>query len=145
VLAARINSYSGSTQTIWNNQVELSKSASLLDEQFAVSTRMAVMGINLILDRIGAEERIKGEDLSLLFDQWATFKSRPDFRELMLEWMLGVPLDQMPELPAKKEVGETDAESDNGDEGSAEAEPQDSPPCQENDVPEVPSENRASG
>lgn len=136
----------GAVQTIWNNQVELSKSVTLLDEQFAVSTRMSVMGINMILDRMEAEEQIKQEDIELLFQEWADFRARPDFRDLMLEWMLGVPLSELPPVPEPPtKEGEKDAKSDRGDQVSAEGESQDRPPCQKDDVPEVPCENQPSG
>jgi len=134
----------GSNQVIWGNQKELTKSQNLLDEQFAVSTRMAVMGLNLALEKIGAEERIEADDIETLFRDWAAFRSREDFRDHMMEWMLGVPLSKLPPPPAKKE-GEADAKSDLGNEEPEQERPQDGAAGQENDVPEVPQDDSASG
>ena len=137
----------GSNQTIWANQKELTKSQNLLDEQFAVSTRMAVMGINLLLEKTDSKERIEGSDIEVLFRDWAVFRARPDFREHMMEWMLGVPLSELPPppKPPEKEEGESDAKGDIGNENAEQKEPSDGSPGQEDDVPEVPQENCASG
>lgn len=134
----------GSNRTIWVNQKELIKSQNLLDEQFAVSTRMAVMGLNLILEKIDAEERVDAGDIEMLFKQWAEFRARPDFRNFMVEWMLGVALDKLPPPPEPKKEGEADA-SGNGNESPAEGITEDSTTGKENDVPEVQSEDRAAG
>lgn len=136
-----------SNQTIWNNQKELTKSQNLLDEQFAVSTRMAVMGINLLLEKVGAEERIEADDIETLFRDWAAYRARSDFREHMMEWMLGVPLDKLPpppEPPAKKE-GEADAQSDLRDEKSGQEQSESGTSGQEHDVPEVQPEDGSTG
>lgn len=136
-----------SIQTIFSNQKELGKSQSLLDEQFAVATRMSVMGLNLLFEKVGAEERVDSGDIEQLFKDWARFRSRPDFRDLMMEWMLGVALDKLPAPPepeAKKE-GEADAKSDNGDQVAEEGQPENGPVGEEDDVPEVQPEDRAAG
>jgi hypothetical protein len=134
-----------SIKTLYANQQELTKSQNLLDEQFAVSTRMAVMGINLLLEKVGAEERLDADDIAQLFRDWATFRSRPDFRNLMMEWMLGVALDKLPAPPepeAKK--GEVDAKGDDGNKVTEEGQSENSTAGQEDDVPEVQSEDRAA-
>jgi len=135
-----------SNQTIWANQKELTKSQNLLDEQFAVSTRMAVMGINLLLEKVGADERIEADDIETLFKDWASFRARPDFRDHMMEWMLGVALDKLPPPPEPQaKEGEADATSDHRDAVPSEELPEDTGEGQEHDVQEVPSEDRAAG
>jgi len=137
-----------SNQTIWANQKELTKSQNLLDEQFAVSTRMSVMGLNLLLEKAGAEERVDAEDIEKLFREWAVFRARPDFRNFMMEWMLGVALDKLPPPPEPEpeaKEGEADAQSDNGNTDPEEGVTEDSESSQANDVPEMQPEDRAAG
>src|SRR6185369_10114785 len=86
--------------TIWNNQKELSNSAELLDEQFAVSTRLAVANLNKLFEATGHPELKIGEkQIEDTFKDWAQFKKRVDFRDLMLEWTLGTPLSELPPEP----------------------------------------------
>src|SRR5687767_16022403 len=71
-----IKKLGGAQQVIWNNQKELSRSEELLDEQFAISTRMSVKSMNLILEKIGAEERITAKDIERLFRDWRSEERR---------------------------------------------------------------------
>ena len=148
-----------SQKVIFDNQKELSASEELLDEQFAVSTRMSIMGINFLSRRmeviatilgsaLGGEwqeaiqtegswdESIDADDIEKLFLDWATFRRRSDFRDHMTEWMLGVPLDKMPPEQTAKKEGDDDGESDSGDEGPGEGS-SGSAHDQENEVPQV--------
>lgn len=135
-----------SIKTVYSNQQELTKSQNLLDEQFAVSTRMSIMGINLLLEKVGADERIDADDIAQLFRDWATFRSRPDFRNLMTEWMLGVALDKLPAPPEPEaKEGEADATSGDGDKIVEEGQSKDGADGKEDYVPEVQPENRAAG
>lgn len=138
-----ITKIGGAQQVIWNNQKELSRSEELLDEQFAVSTRMAVKSMNLILEKIGAEERITAKDIERLFRDWAEFKKRPDRRNLMMEWFLGVELSAMPPLPATPAQGDQHAEGDHGNQDAQQGVAQDSGAGQADDVSVVPREDRA--
>jgi hypothetical protein len=148
-LDATIQVMAKSNQTIWANQKELTKSQNLLDEQFAVSTRMAVMGLNLVFEKMGVEERVDADDIEKLFRQWAEFRARPDFRNFMMEWMLGVALEKLPPPPEPepeaKEEGEANAQSDNGNTNPEEGVTEDSQSSQADDVPEVQPEDRAAG
>ena len=129
-----------SNQTIWNNQKELTKSEELLDEQFAVSTRMTIVSINHILEKMGATDRITDKDIEKLFRDWAQFRKRPDYREYMMEWFLGVALDKLPPSPAAeqaKKEGDPHVESDHGNQNAVEGQPQDDGPSKTANVPEV--------
>ena len=125
-----------SIEVIWANQKELSKSEELLDEQFAVSTRMTITNFNQLSLRwnqllthlfpgegpsvpMTPERRreliqmqIGYSDVNKLFADWAQFRQRSDYREYMREWFMGQELDTLPPPPAKKE-GEANA-SDSG-------------------------------
>jgi len=136
-----------SNKTIWDNQKELSKSEELLDEQFAVSTRMTIVAVNRILEKMGVDDRITEQDIGKLFKDWAQFRKRPDYREFMMEWFLGVALDKLPPPPvavqAKKE-GDSDGEGGDRNEGAGEGKSQDSGAGQAADVPEVQKEDGAA-
>lgn len=135
-----------SNQVIWNNQKELTKSEELLDEQFAVSTRMFIVTMNGLCAKLGFEERIDSEDVQSLFRDWATFKQRPDFRSLMMEWFLGVGLDKMPQLPAApaRTEGDVHVEGDHGDKVAVQEQPKDDGAGQTANVPQVQAEDGAS-
>lgn len=132
-----------SVQTMWRNQKELAKSEDLLDEQFAVSTRMMILSINTVLEKIGAEERIDAQDVEQMFRDWADFRKRPDYRSLMMEWFMGVALDKLPPPQEVNKEGEVHAEGDQGDEEAVSRQPQDSSLGQTDDVPELPSNDGA--
>jgi hypothetical protein len=89
--------------TIWQNQVELTKSADRLDEQFCVLARMSIVKINETMIRLSNDDVVDEKAIAKYFMDWATFKARPDFRKYMMEWFLGVPLDQLPPPPEVKE------------------------------------------
>jgi hypothetical protein len=134
-----------SNQTIWTNQKELTKSEELLDEQFAVSTRMSIVAVNSILEKMGVEDRITAADVGKLFKDWSLFRSRPDYREYMMEWFLGVALDKLPPPPepqAKKE-GAGNVEDDDGNKRASEGADEDSLDGQTANVSEVQKEDGA--
>lgn len=126
---------SNGNKTIWENQVELTKSSELLDEQFAVSTRLMVLSVNKVAEAAGMVDRIDADDIEAMFKLWAMFRSRSDFREYMLEWMLEPDLSTLPKPP--EPVGDQDAESDNGDEDLEEERSQNSTTSPQDDVPQV--------
>ena len=133
-----------SNQTIWENQKECAKSETLLDEQFAVSTRMTIVAVNHILTLMGhGDDCITEKDIEKLFKDWAAFHSRPDYREYMMEWFLGVAIDKLPPPPQQAKEGGSDAESDNRNQDVGEGLPEGGGPSQEADVPEVPKEDSA--
>lgn len=135
-----------SNQVIWNNQKELTRSETLLDEQFAVSTRMFIVTMNGLCQKLGFEERIDAEDVKQLFQDWATFRARPDYRNLMMAWFLGVALDKMPPLPPavpSKTEGDAHVESDHGNKDAGEEQPADARAGQTANVPEVQAEDGA--
>jgi hypothetical protein len=135
-----------SIKTVWDNQKELAKSSTLLDEQFAVSTRMTIVAVNHILEKIGqGDDKITEKDVEKLFKDWAQFRKRPDYRNFMMEWFLGVAIDKLPPPPepkAKKE-GDSNVKSDHGNQDAGQELAKDGEPGQENDVPEVPPEDGA--
>ena len=134
-----------SNQTIWANQKELARSEELLDEQFAVSTRMSIMAVNGILEKMGSTERITEKDVETLFKDWARFRKRPDYRKYMMDWFLGADIDKLPPPPepqAKKE-GDSNVEGDHGNQNPVEGLSQDSSPSQADDVPEVQAKDSA--
>ena len=98
---AKLRALGDTLTTMWNNQVELSKSETRLDEQFCVLARLSIRMLNDILVRIGSEDLITEKVIETAFKEWATFKERSDFREFMVEWFLGKPLSELP--PAKEE------------------------------------------
>lgn len=125
-----------------DNQKELAGSANKLDEQFAVSTRMSIIGINALAMKQKDIGLITEEDLEQLFLDWAAFRGRSDFRDLMTEWMLGVPLGKLPPPPVETE-GEADAQGDHGDESPQQELTEDSSVREEDDVPKVQPEDGA--
>lgn len=107
--------------TIWANQRELTKSEALLDEQFAVLTRLSVISLNMIVVKhnlamsmvamaMGKDSvdelmlpEVEYDDINVLFAQWAEFRSRPDFREHMRTWFMGGDLNSLPPPPEPPE------------------------------------------
>jgi hypothetical protein len=138
-----------SNKTIWDNQKELSKSEELLDEQFAVSTRMMITAVNGIISALAPgvnnPAQITSKDVATVFRDWAAFRKRPDYRNFMMEWFLGVALDKLPPPPVAQATKEGDvhAEGDHGNPVAAEVQPQDSGDGKAPDVPEVQKEDGA--
>lgn len=133
----------GSIQTIWSNQKECAKSETLLDEQFAISTRMSIVAVNHILTLMGHGDDCIGEkDIEKLFKDWAEFHSRPDYKDFMMEWFLGVAIDKLPPPPQQQaKEGGSNAENDHGNEDAGEGPREDRSPSQTHDVPEVQKED----
>jgi len=104
-----------SLEIIWRNQRELSKSEELLDEQFAVSTRMTISNFNSLVSRWnkalplllanpeGRAEYVQMligySDVNKLFMEWAEFRKRRDFRQYMPAWFMGDDLSELPPGP----------------------------------------------
>ena len=89
-----------SAATIWGNQKELTKSHDNIEEQFCVLGRLSIANINDIRLRIESDEVVTEDIVELSFKEWQAFRARPDFRNFMVEWFLGVPLDKLPPPPA---------------------------------------------
>lgn len=90
--------------TLWQNEVELDKSANRLDEQFAVLARMMFVRFNELIMRVDGDNTIDEKSIEVAFREWAEFRGRGDFRDLMMEWFLGMPLKEMPPPPQPKEA-----------------------------------------
>ena len=127
----------GSLGVIWNNQKELTKSEELLDEQFAVLTRLSIISFNALLRRgnitlkylspvdsdapsLTPESKkelvmpsIGYSDINVMFHAWAEFRQRPDFREHMQAWVMGNDLSELPPPPEVKKEGEANAAEGN--------------------------------
>jgi hypothetical protein len=125
-----------SIEIIWNNQKELTKSEELLDEQFAVSTRMTISNFNSLTSRWNqllqymlpdegevvkpypdtrkalVQMLIGYSDVNKLFADWAEFRKRKDFREHMREWFMGEDLSSLPPEAVSSETAKKTGEQD---------------------------------
>lgn len=123
---------------LYQNQRELVQSENRLDEQFCVSTRLAVMWINHIIQSAQANAEpwaeqtdvVTYEKVNELFRDFEQFKSRPDFRDHMRVWFMGEPIDSLPEVK-----GDEDGRSDDGDAPAAKEGPEGGEHGQEDPVP----------
>ena len=100
---AKIKTLAKTIQTIWNNQVELTKSIDRVEEEFCVLGRLVIPKMNEILIALGSEELITEEVINSVFLTWHEFKQRPDFKNHFVPWFLGVPLQELPPPPEIKE------------------------------------------
>jgi hypothetical protein len=76
--------------TIYNNQMELSRSAEQLDDQFAIITRICVRHIN------GGElGPVSYENINEMFKEWGLFKSLDNFRVFTKNWYMGEPIEKI--------------------------------------------------
>jgi hypothetical protein len=100
---------------------------------------MTIVAVNKIFEKLGVGDRLTEKDVAGLFRDWATFRKRPDYREFMMEWFLGVALDKLPPPPAvqAKKEGDSDVESDHGNPNVVEVQSQDSGTGEAADVPAV--------
>jgi hypothetical protein len=102
---------------LFQNQRGLVQSENKLDEQFCVSTRLAIMWINNIIEAAQREDvpwafsvpTVSYEGVNELFHDFARFRSRPDFRDHMKPWFMGESMDSLPEVK-----GENDGRGDDG-------------------------------
>lgn len=124
---------------LYQNQRELASSETRLDEQFCVSTRLAIMWVNDIIRRGRARgsgwaqdlEVVTYEKVNELFRDFEEFRSRPDFRNHMRVWFMGEPLDSLPEVRAE----DNDVSSDDGDQTDPEERAGSGGESQEDPVP----------
>jgi len=108
---------------LYQNQRELVRSENRLDEQFCVSTRLAVSWINAIIKAARMEDApwalsldsVSYDAVNKMFMDFEKFKGRPDFRNHMRVWFMGESLDSLPEVEGLK-----DAVSDIGHEAGEE-------------------------
>ena len=88
------------SDVIYNNQVALAESETRLDEQFCVSTRLAIVMINKLTKlKETTVEPIAYAHVNKMFQEFEAFRSRPDFREHMEAWFMGEDLSQLPPPP----------------------------------------------
>jgi hypothetical protein len=121
------------------------KSENRLDEQFCVSTRLAVSWINAIIKAARMEDAgwalnmdsIQYEAVNEMFKDFAAFKSRRDFRDHTREWFMGEPIDSLPPLEGSPLEGasEKNHASDVGDAPNQEGQPGGIGEGQEDPVP----------
>jgi hypothetical protein len=105
-LRQKIQELEKQVAVLFQNQRELAKSETRLDEQFCVSTRLAIYWINSIIKAARMEDApwalsmdsVTYEEVNKMFMDFEEFRSRPDFRNHMRVWFLGEPLDSLPEL-----------------------------------------------
>ena len=145
LLARQFGGMAKSLETIWGNQKELSKSESLLDEQFAVLTRMTISTLNQIIEHPGKAQPITYEDVNRLFKDWADFRKRSDFREHMRAWFMGDDLASLPPPPVEEpgkpadqpKEGESNVPSVSAEENDRQERPASGRDGQEAEVSEV--------
>ena len=118
------------------------------------------LAMELLCNAIGREDSaeelstpdIDYGDVNALFEQWAQFRSRPDFREHMRSWFMGDDLSKLPPPPEpepepeaveeeqvkeeNQEPGEEDV-SDQRDEGAEEPVAESSGGSSEDEMPRV--------
>lgn len=124
VLDERVRELAKTTITLYQNQQKLAKglddlaaASDLLDEQFAVLSRLTIMQLNhlsMVVNNISSAlmdtgPRVKPtgrEDVTALFNLWREFKKRTDFREHSTAWFMGEDLSTLPPPPppAKEEL-----------------------------------------
>lgn len=95
--------------------MELSKSETRLDEQFAVLTRMTYSKVNELIHAInrnvliGVSEEVAPIDYdqtNKMFVEWQQFKNRPDWRDHSRVWFMGGDLSMLPPPPEPQEQPE---------------------------------------
>ena len=130
-LHQRVQELEKQVGVLYQNQRELARSETRLDEQFCVSTRLAILWINAIIRAARMEDApwalgldsVTYEKVNEMFHDFESFKSRPDFRDHMRVWFMGESLDSLPPLPEEPAVQrheETEDASDNGDQSGQE-------------------------
>lgn len=72
---------------------------------------MLIPRFNNILIRMGSEDLITDEVIGEVFLEWDEFKSRSDYRDLLLEWMIGRDLADLPPPPPVEIKQETPEEA----------------------------------
>lgn len=91
------------TTKVFHNQEVLSDSATKLDDQFAVLTRLVISSLRDL------ELEVTYQEVNALFKVWAEFRARPDFRKHLQTWFMGGDVVRLPPLEKK------DVEADGGD------------------------------
>lgn len=123
------------TAKVFHNQKVLSDSATKLDDQFAVLTRLVISSLRDL------DAEITYQEVNALFKVWAAFRSRPDFRKHLQTWFMGGDVVSLPPLEVKEDgkAGGVDREERvrEGDEETA-------PKGQEPDVPSMPPQDGGS-
>jgi len=85
--------------TLWKNQQELDQAHHRLDTQQFVLARLLIPLVKEVLIRVQSDELITQETIGRVFLEWDEFRKRPDYKDLLLEWMMGVPLNELPPPP----------------------------------------------
>jgi hypothetical protein len=122
ILDERVKELAKTTITLYGNQQRLAKgfddlaaAGDMLDEQFAVLSRLVVMQLNKIVEAFntvtggmpaGAPrvELISRADVTTLFGAWREFKKRSDFRDHNTAWFMGEDLSKLPPPPKEEKV-----------------------------------------
>jgi len=123
-----------------------------MDHQVAVLTRFTVTNINK-MRALNGLDFVTEEELNKFFEEWKEFYGRGDAGEYMSHWVLGKPLEDLPDPPAKQEdetgpepsgsgPGPTefggDYAGDHGDSAAEQAGSEDEGPAQDDAVPVLP-------
>jgi hypothetical protein len=106
-LVEQVTVLAQSAKTLWDNQVELTKSAHKLDEQYAVLMRVAVRAINEVIITTGGEDLLTYNGLNREFAEWTKFRARPDYKKYMEAWFMGVDMSTLPPPPLPEPEEET--------------------------------------
>jgi len=88
---------------------------------------------------------VEYDDINLLFQQWADFRARPDFRDHMRSWFMGADLSKLPAPPDPPKEEEKEGVENVRDPGLSisEGEEEGSSGSPPDDVPEVRSEDHS--
>lgn len=145
---SRLRVIANTIGTIWKNQRELDAAHHKVDTQQFVLARLLISAVNDILIRIGSEDLISQETVARCFLEWDEFSKRPDYKDLLIEWMMGKPLSELPPPPEVKEEEqpkEAPAESEDPQEFGGDYGEGQSSSNKHETVAEEPSENSGTG
>lgn len=122
-LDKRVTDLAAAKVGLWKNQQNLDTALKSLvgaqrslDHQVAVLTRFTVVNINKMRALAGLDY-VTEDELSNFFEEWNLFYQRGDANEHMSHWVLGKPLEDLPDPPAKDEEETTPPAPEDAEEG----------------------------
>ena len=119
-----MNLHSQAIIVLQKNAERLARAGNEADAALSVNSRLYIMMTNELIGHVNKlriqvanlqDSKVGEDDLSnivtpecirKLFSDYAQFIHRPDYKELFEKWFFGVPMDQFPPVPVKKEEHE---------------------------------------